>query len=58
MCSALFPFLIGKVTKPPAPPVERRTLTMPKIQLEGQTSSPVPRMDFGNVFKSFLPSSQ
>jgi hypothetical protein len=52
--SALFPFLIGKVTKPAAPPVEKRKLTMPKIQFVGQASPPVPSMDFGNIFKSFL----
>lgn len=31
LLSALFPFLIGKVTKEPAPPVEPRVVTMPSI---------------------------
>jgi len=33
LLSALFPFLIGKVTAPPAPPVEPRTVTMPVAEL-------------------------
>lgn len=33
LLSALFPFTIGKITKPPAPPVSKRNLKMPKIEL-------------------------
>lgn len=32
LLSALFPFLIGKVTAPPAPPVPPREVTPPKAQ--------------------------
>ena len=35
LLSALFPFLIGKVTKEPAPPVEPRVVTMPSIGAAG-----------------------
>lgn len=31
LLSALFPFLIGKITSPPAPPVSPRVVTMPNI---------------------------
>ena len=31
LLSALFPFLIGKITKEPAPPVEPRVVTMPSV---------------------------
>jgi hypothetical protein len=31
--SALFPFVIGKITSPPAPPVPKRDITMPEIEL-------------------------
>ncbi|KAL3903602.1 MAG: hypothetical protein SGILL_010383 [Bacillariaceae sp.] len=58
LLSALFPFLIGKMTKPPAPPVEKRVLTMPRILMAGQTSSPLPSMDISSIFKSFLPNNQ
>jgi len=34
LLSALFPFLIGKVTSEPAPPVEPRVVEMPKIARE------------------------
>ena len=40
LLSALFPFVIGKITKEPAPPVEPRVVTMPPIM--GQRES------FGN----------
>jgi len=32
LLSALFPFTIGKITSPPAPPAPKRDLTMPKIE--------------------------
>lgn len=51
LLSALFPFLIGKVTKPPAPPVPKRNLAMPKIQLIGETSK-----GLDGFFKSFMSS--
>merc|ERR1719199_1139981 len=41
LLSALFPFLIGKITKEPAPPVEPRVVTMPSVVgLKGGTSNP------------------
>lgn len=52
--SILFPFLIGKVTKPPAPPVPVRNLAMPKIQLQGSLSSMAPSFDLGSVVKSLF----
>eukprot|EP00558_Chaetoceros_sp_UNC1202_P008968 CAMPEP_0197247500 /NCGR_PEP_ID=MMETSP1429-20130617/29235_1 /TAXON_ID=49237 /ORGANISM="Chaetoceros sp., Strain UNC1202" /LENGTH=193 /DNA_ID=CAMNT_0042708419 /DNA_START=116 /DNA_END=697 /DNA_ORIENTATION=- len=40
LVSALFPFLIGKVTKPPAPPVEREDIpTMPRVKGVGSSST-------------------
>ncbi|KAG7338494.1 hypothetical protein IV203_009128 [Nitzschia inconspicua] len=54
LLSALFPFLIGKVTKAPAPPVPKRDLAMPKLQLEGQPLAPS-STDFKSMFKSFFP---
>jgi len=51
LLSALFPFLIGKVTKPPAPPVLKRNLTMPKIGSTSGTST-----DFGGILRSFFGS--
>lgn len=44
LLSALFPFLIGKVTKEPAPPVEPRVVTMPSIGAGSQK-------DVGNPFE-------
>jgi hypothetical protein len=38
LLSALFPFLIGKVTSPPAPPVEPRVVPMPKLDKAGNGS--------------------
>jgi hypothetical protein len=38
LLSALFPFLIGKVTAPPAPPVEPRVVPMPKLDKAGNDS--------------------
>jgi hypothetical protein len=35
LLSALFPFLIGKVTSPPAPPVEPRVFPTPKLDKAG-----------------------
>jgi hypothetical protein len=35
LLSALFPFLIGKVTSPPAPPVEPRVFPIPKVDKAG-----------------------
>lgn len=40
LLSALFPFLIGKITAPPAPPVEPRSVSMPK-SLGGTSTSPL-----------------
>lgn len=41
LLSALFPFLIGKITKEPAPPVEPRVVTMPSVVgLKGGASNP------------------
>lgn len=31
LLSALFPFLVGRVTSDPAPPVEKRDVVMPQI---------------------------
>ena len=39
LLSALFPFLIGKVTKEAAPPVEPREVTMPSIGAAGSKES-------------------
>ena len=39
LLSALFPFLIGKITKEPAPPVEPRVVTMPSIGAAGSKGS-------------------
>jgi hypothetical protein len=41
LLSALFPFLIGKVTSPPAPPVPKRVLKMPRIGSKKSPSSPL-----------------
>ena len=49
--SALFPFVIGKITKPPAPPAPKRNLIMPKIALIGSSPS---MNDFGGIFKSLF----
>ncbi|MGK3745581.1 MAG: hypothetical protein ACI8RD_014860 [Bacillariaceae sp.] len=49
--SALFPFVIGKITKPPAPPAPERNLIMPKIALIGSSPS---MNDFGGIFKSLF----
>jgi len=48
LLSALFPFLIGKVTSPPTPPVDKRVVAMPKLQ--GPTPT-VPGLDiFSQIF--------
>jgi len=39
LLSSLFPFLIGKLTAPPAPPLEPRQVKMPNIP-QGKNSSP------------------
>lgn len=52
LLSALFPFLIGKVTKPPAPAVTKRNLAMPRIELVGSESRK--NTDLGDVLKSFF----
>jgi len=41
LLSALFPFLIGKVTAPPAPPVPAREVPRPKILDKAKASSPL-----------------
>jgi len=41
LLSALFPFTIGRITKPPSPPAPKRDLKMPKVRLVGSTSSGV-----------------
>mmetsp|Transcript_39691 Transcript_39691/g.81006 ORF Transcript_39691/g.81006 Transcript_39691/m.81006 type:complete len:136 (-) Transcript_39691:154-561(-) len=41
LLSSLFPFLIGNVLKPPAPPVEPRTVDMPDLSVGGSNKSPL-----------------
>ena len=53
--SALFPFVIGKITSPAAPSVPARDLTMPKVDFIG-SKTPNPSMSFGGIFKSFMGS--
>ena len=49
LLSALFPFLIGKITSPPAPPVEPRVVEMPKVAAGGtEESNP-----FGKLLQMF-----
>jgi len=48
LLSAVFPFLIGKVTAPPAPPVEPREVVMP--DLVGGKKTPL--FDFDNLGES------
>mmetsp|Transcript_6079 Transcript_6079/g.17270 ORF Transcript_6079/g.17270 Transcript_6079/m.17270 type:complete len:307 (+) Transcript_6079:68-988(+) len=52
LLSALFPVLIGKVTKPPAPTVPSRNLAMPKIEFMG--SELRKSTGLGGVLKSFF----
>jgi len=53
LLSSLFPFLIGKITSSPAPPVPKRELVKPKINLL-EDSLPLPSLDFGDMFKSLF----
>eukprot|EP00534_Pseudo-nitzschia_fraudulenta_P009710 CAMPEP_0201152146 /NCGR_PEP_ID=MMETSP0851-20130426/12902_1 /ASSEMBLY_ACC=CAM_ASM_000631 /TAXON_ID=183588 /ORGANISM="Pseudo-nitzschia fraudulenta, Strain WWA7" /LENGTH=247 /DNA_ID=CAMNT_0047429115 /DNA_START=202 /DNA_END=945 /DNA_ORIENTATION=+ len=55
LLSALFPFVIGKITSPAAPSVPARDLTMPKVDFIG-SKTPNPSMSFGGIFKSFMGS--
>lgn len=56
LLSALFPFLIGKVTKEPAPPVPERNLKMPRIELVRSASKPT--TGFGGILASFFQEKQ
>ncbi|KAL7429071.1 hypothetical protein ACHAXH_003405 [Discostella pseudostelligera] len=47
LLSALFPFLIGKVTKEPAPEVEPRVVTMPTIAVRNAKNDDI----FGGIFR-------
>ena len=48
LLSSLFPFLIGKVTAPPAPPVPPRVVEMPKL------SSPSPNEMMGGFLQNLF----
>jgi len=51
LLSSLFPFLIGVVTAPPAPPVEPRTVLMPNMIARSAAAPPVLGGLFKNLFK-------
>ena len=55
LCSALFPFLIGKITSPPSPPVAKRDVSMPKVMAgrdeSAKANNPSPLDGFMGMFK-------